>query len=456
MDHMKQESQPAKNEQPSREVRREMCQKCSGFGWASFLGGLGLGVAVGGILVFLLFEKPVRVVVEIEPKGLSSQTAPDVISSNLRAAVKREGRAESFEQEVGSGANLHAYKSTCLMEVKPMMPDAQHIPMTRGFMNTQFEIIMAPTTLELAMDKIQLEKRWGKDRQSVLNILRKIVKVNQRRGTDLIEITVVHQDKVEAQMICEALHQAYSQRRSDLELGLRKEQLKAIKVVLQNKSDRVAELRKRLMDIAEKSGVIYTEAKQGGGSIGMNRGLLEMAEKELYQAERDKKQLHLKAAKLIPLDRDELIAVVADQPDAALKKSYQKYVVAKRELQAELAKGVEKDHPDIAARKAEIGELKVALEKQAVGYREKLQHQLVLLEARVKKMREVIESNQGKNPRRNRDIQEFNVARKEYQTASSIKEAMQKKYDLEKTEMIMPTTNIIVHDLSTVQVKRRK
>ena len=50
----------------------------------------------------------------------------------------------------------------------------------------------------MAIDQIQLEARWGQDRKSVLAQLKGIVRTSQRRGTDLIEISVRHGKKAEA------------------------------------------------------------------------------------------------------------------------------------------------------------------------------------------------------------------------------------------------------------------
>lgn len=352
------------------------------------------------------------------------------------------------------------YESMALVEVKPIVDvdptmgrgaGATSVPMTRQFMNTQFEIIVAPKTLELAIDRKQLETRWGENRKTVLNTLRGIVRTSQRRGTDLIEISVRHRKKEDAQAVAEAVYLSYEQRRKDLEMGIRKDQLKAIKMELQNKSDRVAELRKRLMDIAEKSGLIYIETERGDQTVGINKGLVEMAEKELYQAERDKEQLTFQINKLLSLDREELIAVVADLPDVGFKEYYNKYVEAKRDLQQMLAQGFGENHPDIVMRKTGITELETSLEKRAVSVRESLKHKLALLEGRVTKMQEVVNAKKDDGTRTARDIQEFNIARKEYQTALSIKDNMEIQYDREKTKLVMPLTNIIIHQTPEIE-----
>jgi succinoglycan biosynthesis transport protein ExoP len=352
------------------------------------------------------------------------------------------------------------YESMALVEVKPIVDidpaggrsmGSTGMTMTRQFMNTQFEIIVAPATLELAIDKIQLETRWGENRKTVLKILRGIVRTSQRRGTDLIEISVRHRKKEDAQAVAEAVYQAYEQRRKNLELGFRKGQLEAIKIELQNKNDRVAQLRKRLMDIAEKSGIIYMETEQGGRTIGINSGLVEMAEKELYQAERDREQLTFQINNLLSLDQDELIAVVAELPDVGFKEYYNKYVEAKRDLMTLLAGGLGENHPDVLMRKTAIAELEISLEKRAVSVRESLKHKLALIDGRVAKMQEVVNAKKEEGTATARDIQEYNIARKEYQTALNIKDNMEVKYDTEKTKLIVPVTNIIVHQRPQIE-----
>lgn len=351
------------------------------------------------------------------------------------------------------------YESMALVEVKPIVDmdptmtrgTSTGMPMTRQFMNTQFEIIVASATLELAIDDIHLEKRWGENRKTVLKILGGIVRTSQRRGTDLIEISVRHRSSEDAQAVAQAVYEAYKQRREELEMGFRKEQLAAIKMQLQNKSDRVAELRRRLMDIAEKSGLIYIETERGGQTEGMKKGLIELAENELYQAKRDKEQLAFQINQLLILDREELISVISDLPDVGFKETYNKFVEAKRDLQTQLAGGLGINHPDVKMRKTAIKELELNLEKRAVSVRDSLKHKLVLIEGRVKKMEEVVNAQKDDGTRTARDIQEFNIARKEYLTASLMKDNMEVTYDSEKTKTDMPLKNIIVHQIPQIE-----
>ncbi len=351
------------------------------------------------------------------------------------------------------------YESIALVEVKPIVDvdptlsrggSGMGPQMTRQFMNTQFEIIVAPETLGLAINRIQLETRWGQDRSAVLKTLKGIVSTSQRRGTDLIEISVRHRKKEEAQAIAKAVYEAYKERRYDLEMTVRKEQLKAIKIELQNKSDRVAELRKRLMDIAEKVGLIYVETERGDETMGNSLGLRDQAEKELYEAKREMEQISFQINKLLSVENEDLISVAAELPEVGFKEAYNKYEEAKSEYQTMRASGLGEKHPDIAMRKTRIEELEKSLEKRAINVRESLKHRLALTEGQVEKMKAVVNDLQDEGTEKARAIQEFNVARKEYQTALNIKEGMEVKYDIEKTKTVLPPTNIIVHQIPEI------
>ena len=350
------------------------------------------------------------------------------------------------------------YESAALVEVKPisdidpvgLRPSGAAVPMTRQFMNTQFEIIVAPETLGRAIDKAHLETRWGEDRKTVLRILSAIVSTSQRRGTDLIEISVRHRKKEEAQRIAEAVYEAYRDRRHDMEMGIRNDQLKAIKIELQNKSDRVAELRKRLMDVAEKVGIIWVENEFGGKTIGGELELKQLAEKQLYETERERDQLKFQIEKLLEVKDEDLPGLVDELPNVGLKETADRLELAKNDLQSAIASGLGKKHPDILMQEARMTELQKTLRKRADFVRDSLKHKLVIIEGQVDKMKDVRDKQQDRGTERARAYQDFNIARKDYETARNIRDQMQIKYDVDKTKLAIPSKSIVVHEVPQI------
>ncbi|MGB0774507.1 MAG: polysaccharide biosynthesis tyrosine autokinase, partial [Akkermansiaceae bacterium] len=347
------------------------------------------------------------------------------------------------------------FESVALVEVRPISDidptmtrsGGTALPMTRQFMQTQFEIIVAKETLTKVVEKTHLESKWGEDKQVIISRLRGMIKTSQRRGTDLIEISVRHKDKVIARDLAAAVYEAYKERRRDLEVRERKRQLSAIKSELQNKTDYVTELRKRLMDVAEKVGLIWVEDEDGGRAVGNMIEISELAEKELYEAKREAEDIRFQIKKLLALkNREDLIAVAADLPKVGFKESYDKYQDAKRELNTQLAAGLGKKHPEVVMRKRNIEDLETSLERRAQSVKDSLKHRLSVIEGRVENMEQVVKNEKAKGTNKARAIQEFNVARKEYQTALSIKDQMQFKHDTEKTKLIVDPLNITVHE----------
>ena len=54
--------------------------------------------------------------------------------------------------------------------------------MTRSFMNTQFEIIEAQVTLEMALEKNDLLQRLGGDKNEAIKRMQKSIRTSQRLG----------------------------------------------------------------------------------------------------------------------------------------------------------------------------------------------------------------------------------------------------------------------------------
>jgi len=201
-------------------------------------------------------------------------------------------------------------------------------------LNTEKEILKTRPVLQAALRRNDLLELLGGDEEAALLHLEKILRVSLRRGTDLIEITCRDENPQIAYTAAVSICKAYEEKKIDRELKMRKAKLTAIKLELQKKIDRVAELRQRVMDISEKAGLKYVETR---GS--------------------DK-------ATEIQGPKTEILGL--SSPKAAREKS--------------------------------------------------------------------------------QSIAELNVSRKEYQKMLNRKDTIEVRYDLEKTKMVMPMTNIIIHE----------
>lgn len=352
------------------------------------------------------------------------------------------------------------YQSTALLEVKPI-PKFDAATTSTGtltstssggshrtsrFMSTQQEIIQAQATLELAIKQNDLLNRLGGSQTEVLRRMQKSLRVSQRYGTDLIEISYRDEDPQLAQDTVTAIYQSYAERRTELEMQIRDTELSYLEVELENKIARASELRKRLTKIAENAGIIFNE-EDDDVSIDARR-LREKAEKELYKANREKEQLRFQIEKLLTLndDGDAIPLWVPEAKKFDLKELQEQYQKEREILDKLRAAGLGKEHPDIRehekAVKIYLAELK---KRKNVATRESLKLKLKAVETRVQKLRKMLNEEQDKETTRAREIQEFNLARKEYQAAKITKDQLQVKRDTAKAKMRLPVVNHIIH-----------
>lgn len=232
-----------------------------------------------------------------------------------------------------------------------------------------------------------------------------------------------------------AIKPAPSSRPAVLTVG-GKGRLAIMKQDLQVKSDRVSELRKRVMDIAEKVNIIYLEGDRGGEVLGDEKGIITMAEKELYNIQREKEQVTSHTRKLLSVGDEDLISVTAELPDVGFKEAYAKYEEAQTELATKRASGLGENHPDVKMRETRIAELRKNLQKRAIGVRKSLKHRLALIEGREAEMRKVVNREKDEGSTRAREFKEFDAARKAYQEAREVRDRVQIQYDREKVEAL--------------------
>ncbi|MGB1261117.1 MAG: hypothetical protein ACPG6P_13815, partial [Akkermansiaceae bacterium] len=227
------------------------------------------------------------------------------------------------------------YKSTALVQVERVgtLHTSTHIPsapMTRTFMNTQFEIIESTETIKLALaDQSLLDQLGGNEATAIRNIKANL-RTSQRRGTDLIEISYRNEDPTIAKDVTAAIYKAYKKRIEELELVKRKQELAAIRKELKAKSEELKLQRKRLTEIARKVGITWggEDAKASGSPDRTARAReiqeFNLARKEYRTALKIKDQMQVKydvekAKMMLPLD----MLTVHEEPEIALSPSTQ-------------------------------------------------------------------------------------------------------------------------------------
>ena len=148
------------------------------------------------------------------------------------------------------------FESETVIELKPLPGDSAS-SMTPQFFGNEFEKIKSRNSLGKVVDNLALVKKWGLDKEAVIQILKGIVTTQNIRGTDLISIRVRHTNKEDARDITAEVAKAYRNYRMEIMKRGEGERLLELKKAVRDQEDKVEERRKVLATIVRTKGIIY-------------------------------------------------------------------------------------------------------------------------------------------------------------------------------------------------------
>ena len=157
------------------------------------------------------------------------------------------------------------YESEAIIEIRPQRMSALFwvsespgtAPISSQFFATEFQKIVSRRLLEQVIERLELVNRWNVDKETALQILKRIVTTRNIQGTDLISIRVRHANKVDAKDIATEVTNCYKEYRQDLDTREGEAMLRELHKAVRVQEDIVAERRKELENIVRAKGIIY-------------------------------------------------------------------------------------------------------------------------------------------------------------------------------------------------------
>lgn len=349
------------------------------------------------------------------------------------------------------------YESIAVVQVNPSIQEVnpfgestgqvQGAYMTRQFFATEFEVIVAEQTLKRVADRLSLTQRWTMAGEMVVDTLKGIVRTNQVRGTDLIEIRVRHSSAQDARDIAEKVADSYKDRRTAMEMERAERALNALDGELRDQEDLVEEKRKVLDTIVQAVGIPYFE--EGSGQVGRSEeDIFNVATRNLYELEREKEQLEIQINRLLKLASDELIRYAAGLQlvENGVPKLYEEYQAAQRDLDTMQASGLGAKHPDVVMRRLTAENFKKDLNNAVVDLREILQKRIELISSRVEKMNEVVNQRRDVAVDKALESHDYIEAKREYEQAQQMLQAMKLQHSTKRIELQIPRNPITIHE----------
>jgi capsular polysaccharide biosynthesis protein len=140
------------------------------------------------------------------------------------------------------------YESQAIIEVKPV----ESSPISPQFFGTEFEKIKSRDSLTKVVSNLELNNRWGLDKETAISILKGIITTENIRGTDLISIKVRHTNKEDARDVAAEAGKSYREYRREIRKRLAEQGLFELRKAVRAQDDKVEERRKVVAAITKR------------------------------------------------------------------------------------------------------------------------------------------------------------------------------------------------------------
>ena len=255
------------------------------------------------------------------------------------------------------------YESRAVVQVNPshrlaMTPsgDLLQSQMTPQFFATQFEVIRSQATLAMVAEKLNLANRWNTSVEDAIVNLSAIVHAQNIRGTDLIEINVMHPSPEDARDIAQGVYEAYKARRLQEEQKISEESLQQLIRAIADQQNMVNQTAKAMEQYKPVPTIVVEDIDPA------IRTQMQKNVELLSQAKNDGERM--------------LLAGIMLDGENPLKVIYLEYLKAGEELEVLCQKPKAETDPQVVAKKKRIEKLSEKLKISLSEYMAQLQTQL--------------------------------------------------------------------------------
>jgi capsular exopolysaccharide synthesis family protein len=321
-----------------------------------------------------------------------------------------------------------------------------------AWLETEFKIITSRETLIRVVRSLGLTKRqgWPQDENQAVDKLMFMVEPHEERGTELIAIEVYSPSPQEAAMLANAVADAYEGRRKDQMSEKAEKALDTLDKEIEDIEQSVDEKRVRMLGIAKKYNIL------DNGGLGSWMGKVDDPSQELYgkslmDAADLEREINTKITtlnKIKELQHEALLEYFSQELNAGvtLKEMIPKRHGFKLEHDFLRSSGLGPNHPKVLGLKAQIDELDRILAQAVVGFRQKLETDIQIMQATLAERKDAV----GKEKTTNMDMKaqhsEYLLAKREYEQQFQLLNDMREHILKERVNHVMPMAPIVRHE----------
>ncbi len=360
---------------------------------------------------------------------------------------------------IGTYLTPRQFLSSVTMQVKEDNNKMQIFGMDSGqhydprFSTTQFQIIQRKEILYPVIDALKLMQKWELNSKDIAYLkLRSMLTVSEVRNTDLIQISVLDQDRQEAADLANTIAVEYQKKRIDEQQGWVARSLVQLE-------DEVNKQRKKTEDLRDEMTRIRLESKIND----LNPESMEdprMAEENILVAdEATVNDMRLKVASLqsksqqIDMMTDEQIMrslKTFEMDDATISQILPQYEASISEEAHMLNSGLGPNHPSVKSLEARKSVYAQQLKDQIAVLRQSLKANLDIAQKSLQAMEQKLsEAKTGQQDAKTNSLH-YQEAKNNYLKAKRILESAETRYSTEAMQRTMPQSPATIWEKAEV------
>jgi capsular exopolysaccharide synthesis family protein len=319
------------------------------------------------------------------------------------------------------------------------------------FITTQFEIIQRKEILYPVIEALGLEQKWKKlygvvGREQTVFRLRRMIDVREIRNTELIQISVLDQDKNEASEIANRIAEEYQRRRIGEQQGTVNRSLIQLKDEVAKQSRRVDELRAEAQKIRIENDIQDLNPDSVVDPMQAANEVLLSVEQQVSTERLRVSSLRTKYEQISKLTDDQIMRSIStlDVQDPTILQMLPQYQEVASEEARLLNSGLGSNHPTVKSIRAKKDVMSKQLASQIASLRASMEANIRIGEESIKEFEQRLIESQTKQQTSKTRASGYYEAKNNYIQAKKILEAAEMRLSTETMQRTMPQDPAVI------------
>jgi len=319
------------------------------------------------------------------------------------------------------------------------------------FITTQFEIIQRKEILYPVIEALGLEQKWKKlygilGKEQTLFRLRRMIDVREIRNTELIQISVLDQDKNEASEIANRIAEEYQRRRIGEQQGTVNRSLIQLKDEVAKQSRRVDELRAEAQKIRIENEIQDLNPDSVVDPMQAANEVLLSVEQQVSTERLRVSSLRTKYEQISKLTDDQIMRSIStlDVQDPTIIQMLPQYQEVASEEARLLNSGLGSNHPIVKSIRAKKEVMSRQLASQIASLRASMEANIRIGEESIKELEQRLHESQTKQQTSKTRASGYYEAKNNYIQAKKILEAAEMRLSTETMQRTMPQDPTVI------------